>query len=165
MKLSARPLPRSFAFLPAIGLCLMLADAGCGFGRGNKRPASSLSTQDRTTLDDYEQIRVALATDDLRDAKAAAGSLVAALKPADAHAPAPATLSAAEEVADGFALDRTRQAFKKLSAKIIPLAQGVEGFYVMTCPLPSAGDWVQRTTDPDNPYLGKIMHGYGELKK
>lgn len=165
MKLFARPLPRSAAFLALAGFCLMLVNAGCGFGRGNARPASSLSAGDRTTLDGYEQIRAALAADDMRAAKAAANNLVNALTPADAKAPTPATLTAARAVYDGVALDRMRQAFKPLSKKIIPIAQGVEGFYVMTCPLPSAGDWVQRTPEPDNPYLGKSMHGYGELKK
>ena len=163
MKSSVTPLPRRLVLLFAAGLCLLLANAGCGHAKG--RPASSLSERDRATLDGYEQIRAALANDNLRTAKTAASSLAALLRPADANTPAPAAYTPAEEVGSAIAIDRARQVFKTLSAKVIPLAQGVEGFYVMTCPLPSAGDWVQQKPEVDNPYLGKAIHTFGELKK
>ena len=41
---------------------------------------------------------------------------------------------------------------------MIPLASGVEGYYVMTSPVMSSGDWVQRSAQADNPYFGRAMH-------
>ena len=163
MKRFASPFSRRSVLLPVAGLCLLLTEAGCG--HASQRPASSLSERDRTTLNGYEQIRAALATDDLHAAKTAANELAAHLKPADARAPAPAALAPAEGVANAVALDRARQGFARLSTVVIPLAQGVEGFYVMTSPMPSAGDWVQQKPQVDNPYFGKDLHTSGELKK
>lgn len=165
MKSSASPLSRRFVLLLAACLGLLCANTGCGFGHAKTRPASSLSEHDRATLDLYEQIRVALAGDNLAEAKSAAKSLAALLRPSDAKTPPPAALAPAEGIGSAVALDRARQLFKTLSAKIIPLADGVEGYYVMTCALPSAGDWVQQNKDVDNPYLGKSIHTFGELKK
>ena len=51
-----------------------------------------------------------------------------------------------------------------MSALVIPKADGVQGYYIVTCDMPSCGDWVQRTADVNNPYMGKVMHDYG-LKK
>ncbi len=165
MKLSARSRVRRLpAVLIVVGLCVTLAVSGCG-RRVNTRPASSLSSQDRDALNQYEQIRAALAADDLNSARLAANGLVKLLQPADAKAPAPAALAPAKSVATAPALDRARQLFKGLSAKMIPLADGVEGYYVLTSPLPSAGDWIQQKPDSDNPYLGRAMHEYGDLKK
>ena len=161
----AFPLPRPLGAALFGSLCLLLINAGCGHGHTNSRPASSLSPTDRDTLDQYEQIRAALAKDDLRSARVAAITMAAHLKPSDAAAPAPALLAPAQGVATAPALDRARQLFKILSAKVIPLADGVEGYYVMTCPIPSSGDWIQQKAQADNPYLGKAMHEYGEVRK
>ena len=150
--------------LAVAGLCMVLAVAGCG-RHANSRPASSLSVKDRDALNQYEQIRAALAADDFNSAKLAANDLVKLLRPADANTPAPAALAPATSVATAAAMDRARQSFKALSAKMIPMADGVEGFYVLTCPMPSAGDWIQQKPDADNPYLGRTMHEYGDLKK
>ena len=146
------------------GLCVVLAMTGCGH-HANTRPASSLSAKDRDTLNQYEQIRAALAADDFNSARLAANGLVKLLQPADAKTPSPAALAPAMSVATAPAMDRARQSFKLLSAKMIPLADGVEGFYVFTSSLPSAGDWLQQKPDADNPYLGPAMHAYGDLKK
>ena len=143
---------------------MIFALSGCGH-RANMRPASSLLPKDRDALNQYEQIRAALAADDFNSAKLAANGLVKLLQPADASTPAPAALAPATGVATAPAMDRARQLFKLLSAKMIPLADGVEGFYVFTSSLPSAGDWIQQKPDADNPYLGRAMHEYGDLKK
>ena len=163
MKSSATPLPRRFVLLLAAGLCLLLAHAGCGRAKG--RPASSLSERDRATLDDYEQIRAALANDDLRTAKTAASSLAALLRPADANTPAPAAYAPAEDIDSAIAIDRARQVFKTLSAKVIPLARGVEGFLRDDLCFAVRRRLVQQKPEVDNPYLGKAIHGFGELEK
>ena len=162
---------KPFAFSPSrrlavtvpTGLCLLVMAVGCG--RANLRPASSLSPQDKTTLDQYEQIRVALAQDDLKAAKASAGAMAASLQSADPKGPGAAALGPASDISTAPAIDRARMKFKQLSAKVIPLAHGVEGYYVLTCPVLSAGDWLQHSASPDNPYFGRAMHDYGDLKK
>ena len=164
MKSSARPLPRPFAVLAAVGFGLALTVSGCS-RHADTRPASSLSEQDRAVLDDYEQIRAALAADNLLATHYPASDLVKKLTPTDTKALAPAALAPAAGIMAAPALDRARQIFKRLSAAVIPKASGVEGYYVMTCAMPSAGDWVQRSPNVDNPYFGKDMHDFGDLKK
>lgn len=136
--------------------------AGCG---GSVRPASSLSATDKLALDDYEEIRVALAADDARTAKKAAAKMVADLTPADTKAPAPPLLAPATAVADAMALDTMRQRFEKLSDQVVPMVRGLSGYYVMTSDLPNTVPWVQRTQDVDNPFTGKVLHWMGELQK
>ena len=146
-----------------VGLLLaVLRLGGCGDG---KRPASSLSDADRLALDDYEQIRAALAADNAVAAKKAAAKMVTDLTPADPKAPAPPLLEPAVGVADAIALDTMRQRFETLSDHVVPMASGVEGYYVMRSDLPNTVPWVQRTMDVDNPFFGKAMHQVGELKK
>ncbi len=147
----------------AVGfLFAILALGGCG---GGKRPASTLSDTDRRALDDYEQIRAALATDDPIAAKRAAAKMVADLTPADPKAPAPPLLEPATGVADALALDTQRQRFEVLSNRVVPLVSGVDGYYIMRSDLPNTVPWVQRSKDVDNPFFGKVMHGVGELMK
>ena len=110
-------------------------------------------------------MRAALAADEPLATKAAANRLASLLQPKDDKAPLSPAVIAARAIAAAPALDRARQQFKILSGMIIPLADGVEGYYVMTCPLPSSGDWVQRSAQADNPYLGRAMHEYGEVRK
>ena len=136
--------------------------AACGSG---KRPATSLTDADRRALDDYEQIRAALAADDAKGAKKAAVTMVAHLTPADPKAPAPPLLGPASGVADAQALDTMRQRFEKLSDSVVPMVRGIESYYVMTSDLPNTVPWVQRTKEVDNPFFGKAMHGVGELSK
>ena len=149
--------------LNAVGLLLaVLVLGGCG---GGKRPASALSDADRHALDDYEQIRAALAADDAAAAKRAANKMVADLTPADPKAPAPPLLEPAAGVADAVALDTQRQRFEILSDHVVPMVSGVEGYYIMRSDLPNTVPWVQRSQEVDNPFFGKVMHGVGELMK
>lgn len=146
----------------ALGLLLAaFALSSCG----GKRPASALTDADRHALDDYEQIRAALAADNAIAAKKAAVTMVANLTPADPKAAAPPLLAPAREVADAQALDTMRQRFEKLSNSVVPMVTGVEGYYVMTSDLPNTVPWVQRNKDVDNPFFGKAMHQVGELRK
>lgn len=139
--------------------------AGTLAGCGGTRPASSLSATDKVALDDYEQIRLALADDDARNAKRAAAKMVADLKPADDKTPAPPLLEPAAAVADATALDTMRQRFEQLSDRVVPMVRGVDGYYVMSSDLPNTVPWVQRTKEVDNPFTGKMLHWIGEPKK
>lgn len=143
------------AFLAAAAL------AGCK----DTRPASTLSAADKQALDNYEQIRVALAADDARTAKKAAAKMVADLKPADDKAPAPPLLAPADAVANASALDTMRQRFETLSDRVVPMVRGLDGYYVVTSDLPNTVPWVQRTKDVDNPFVGKALHWIGEVRK
>ena len=159
MKLLPRPVLGALRLLFLLSLLPLI---GCG-RHAATRPASSLSDKDRTLLDRYEEIREALAKDDLRSAKRAGAAMSKFLK----DAPFPGTSFAAD--ADGIgaavALDRARQSFEPMSKGIAKLADGVEGYYVFDTPIPDGAEWVQRTTQTDNPYTGKAMHDIGTLKK
>jgi hypothetical protein len=148
--------------LPATWLCSLIL-TGCG--GPSQRPASSLSERDRTVLASYEQIRAGLAQDDARAARSGALSLVATLKTSHQDADTKRLLAQTQALLDARALDLERQAFAPLSASLIPLVQGVEGYYVMTAPPGVGADWIQRTSEVDNPYLGKAMHSTGMLQK
>lgn len=149
------------ARLAALAVVVAAALAGCG----GTRPASSLSATDKQALDNYEQIRVALAADDAKTAKKAAAKMVADLKPSDDKAPAPPLLAPANAVAEALALDTMRQRFEELSNRVVPMVRGTEGYYVMTSDLPNTVPWVQQTKEVDNPFVGKVLHWMGELKK
>ena len=146
-----------------LGLSLLLPFAGCG-RHGASRPASALSTQDHTILDRYEEIRAALAIDDLRTAKHAALVLDKDLKPTP-EAPSTPLENAVQQISVAPSLDKARTAFLTLSADVIPLADGVQGYYVMESPVPDGAQWVQTSAAVDNPYVGKPMRGTGSLRK
>lgn len=138
--------------------------SACGQS-GGAAQKGSLTDANRAVMSQYEEIRAALAADDLRDAKKASARLADTLKPASPTAPASAMLEPAQSIADAPALDKARQAFKKLSAEAVRVTSGVNGYYAINCPMTPEGDWVQTNQTIDNPYMGKIMHDCGVLKK
>ena len=146
-----------------VGTLLLLALPGCG-RHGGARPASALSEKDRTILAGYEDIRAALVIDDLRSARRAAADLVKFLKPT-AKDPSTPLASAVQNLAAATDLDKARTAFSTLSNGVIPLTEGVEGYYVMESPVPAGAAWVQTTSKVDNPYVGKPMRDVGSLRK
>ncbi len=161
MKLFPRLIvPAIRAFL-ASGL-LLLALPGCG-RHAVSRPASSLSENDRAALDRYEDIRAALATDDLRGVKRAGTAMNTLLN--KAPKPAPEMVSATETIGSAPALDRARAAFEPLSAEMVKLADGVQGYYIFDTPIPAGAAWIQKTAQADNPYTGHAMHDIGTLRK
>ena len=161
MKLSLRlVLPGFRAFLLAGVLVAELS--GCGRHVAH-RPASALSEGDRTLLSRYEDIRAALASDDMRATKRAGASLAAYLKKTPGAAAELA--SEADTIAAAPALDRARQAFETMSVDMVKLAEGVDGYYVFDTPIPAGAAWVQKTAQSDNPYTGKAMHDIGTLRK
>jgi len=110
--------------------------------------AADLSAHDKQFLAGYEQIRAALAKDDLSAAQKAAAALA----------------DAGTAVAKSQSLDQARAAFAKLSDQAIHLAAGQSSLHVLHCDMANK-DWVQTSVVVGNPYLGKEMAGCGELKK
>jgi hypothetical protein len=147
--------------LPAFAIGTLLS--GCG-GHAH-RPASSLSDHERAVLADYEQIRAGLAANDSRATNRGAAALLAELKKTKASPSSPRLIAQVEPLATARALDSQREAFKEVSETLVPVAEGVDGYYIMTCPPGFTGEWIQRTPDIDNPYFGKVMHNLGTLKK
>ena len=150
----------SVARLVGILLIALVALPGCG---RHTRPASTLSEKDRTILEKYETIRAALVVDDLRTAKRAAIDLGKFLKPTP-DAPATPYDAPVQDLATASTLDKARTAFGTLSADVIPLVDGVQGYYVMDSPVPTGAEWVQSTEKVDNPYVGKPMRDVGSLR-
>ena len=140
---------------------LLCALPGCG-QHAASRPA--LTDKDRTILARYEEIRAALAIDDYRAANRAAKDLLKYLKPTD-DAPSTPLTSATQDLVAAVNMDKAHLAFRAMSVEVIPLADGVQGYYIMNSPLPSGAEWVQTTTKVDNPYVGKTMRDVGSLRK
>ena len=159
---------RSFPRLPAcalIGTMLIAVLSACHH-HANSRPISALSETEKTTLDRYEDIRAALATDDLRTAKRAGDALAESLK-ADAGAmpAAPAMLADSRAIASATTPDKAREAFKSMSAALIQTMDGVQGLYVFDSPYPAGSSWIQNQPKIDNPYVGKALHDLGSIRK
>ena len=156
-----RLLPVRAVALLCLFLPVLLGASGKPANAGAK-----LNEPDAKIMGEYEQIRAALAADDLRTAKKAASTMVESLKGSAATAaPAASWQPSAEALANVTALDRSRQIFKTMSVEAIRLTSGVPGYYVINCPMTPNGDWVQTNTVVDNPYMGKIMHDCGAVKK
>lgn len=110
-------------------------------------------------LDSYTSVSRALAADDLDAARRAAGELAATAKGDQARLAAKA-----EAVASSDSLEVAREKFKPLSEDAEKLAEGKDGYYVMTCPMAKA-DWVQKDKEVANPYYGTSMLHCGGPKK
>jgi hypothetical protein len=111
--------------------------------------AAPLDDPARHFLATYEQIRTALATDNLAAARTAAQ-----------------TIPEAEPVAAAADLTSARKAFKVLSARAVGLARGQPGFFIAHCSMfPGGADWVQTSTELSNPYWGKAMPRCGAFVK
>jgi hypothetical protein len=111
-------------------------------------------------LSAYLPIARALAADDLPAARSAAGELA---KAANTDGVTPIA-QGAEAIASARDLAAARSSFKTLSREVVPLAEGAQGFVVMTCPMAKA-DWVQSDAKVRNPYYGKTMLTCGAPKK
>lgn len=105
-------------------------------------------------LDKYVVVSSALAQDDLDAAKLAAAKL--ANEKGSLAAPA-------AQVASATSLEAARESFRVLSSQAEKLASAQPGYYVLNCPMAGA-DWVQKTKDVQNPYMGKQMSSCGSIK-
>ena len=158
-------LPRPGGFAPLLVATLLVGLLAGGCARPARKNVNAISKDDREVLAQYELIRAALTDDDLRRSRLAGEKLLKALElPGITPALAKAKPSA-KMLAETFRIDTARSAFKDLSAALIPLCDGVEGFYVVTTALVPDGVWVQTTREIGNPYLGRAMPAYGEIKK
>ncbi len=110
--------------------------------------AADLSENDKKFLTGYEQIRAALAADNLADAKKAAAVL----------GEEGASLAKSDSIASA------RKEFTTLSERAIKLAAGQEGYYVVNCPMLKK-DWVQTSDKIANPYAGSSMLTCGVIRK
>jgi hypothetical protein len=136
-----------------------------GCSRGATKPVSSISAPDLELLAQYESVRAALANDDVRKAHVAGEKL---LKAMDAPGVSPSlvkTKNAARILAESYRIDVLRSAFKEVSAALVPISEGVDGYFIVTTDLVTDGVWVQTTREVSNPYLGRSMALYGEIKK
>lgn len=118
----------------------------CGLSLGAS-PAE-LSEADKQFLSAYEQVRIALADDDLVNARAEAADLGGD--------------GAAIEWSDTLA--DAREAFAVVSLKAVRLAKGRPGYYVAYCAKIDK-EWVQTSTKISNPYGGRDMLTCGEIRK
>ncbi len=163
MEMNRPRLSARFFSVAAATVCLPLLLGACG--KSGAVAQNNLSDTDRAVMSQYEEVRAALAADDLRSAKQASNKMATALKPTTPAAPASPLLGSAEAIASAPALDKARQVFKTMSVDAIHLTAGVKGYYVINCPMTPNGDWVQTSDAVSNPYLGKIMHDCGVVKK
>lgn len=135
-----------------IGLCLA---AFIVFGSRPHR----LTEEDRALLARYEEIRSALAHDDLEAAKRAATAMQ------EQWNDRPVVADASRQLAESDALETARLAFSVISKQAVELAARNDGYYVMWCAMPCPmkcspcltdrmGRWVQRAPVPENPFMG-----------
>ena len=109
--------------------------------------AAELSESDKYFLAGYEQLRVALVTDDLAKANQLAESLT----------------NSGIEVSKSETLERARAEFARISEIAIKLTAGQPGYYTVHCPMLNK-DWVQTSKQIGNPYTGKRMPECGTIK-
>ena len=129
-----------------------------------------LTAEERAMLQQYESIRLALAQDDLVGAQSAALQLSGSFSGNEKIS------NAARAVVNSASLDTARDVFKRLSDKVIPLARGNDGYFIVgcpmgTCPAPCVNcqmsrfsDWVQSTATVGNPFLGTAGQRCGAVK-
>ncbi|MBN8708042.1 MAG: DUF3347 domain-containing protein [Verrucomicrobia bacterium] len=109
-----------------------------------------------TVLDNYTAVSTALAQDNLSAAKSAATTLAEGAK-------GTALAEHASALVKSDSLATAREHFKAISEEAVKLADGKAGYYVFTCPMVKA-EWVQKTKEVQNPYMGKEMLGCGSIK-
>ena len=125
----------------------------------------ALTKNDVSFLSNYEQVRVALAADNLKGAKAAARPISTESEPFG---------SAATRLMASGTLDSARNEFKVLSDHAVMLARNQPGFFTMQCtppcpmhcvqcPMEHFGKWVQQTPQVTNPYMGSAGLGCGRI--
>lgn len=129
-----------------------------------------LTAEERAMLQQYESIRLALAQDDLALAQTSASQL------SESFAGDRKIAAAARHVAGAPSLEAARDGFKILSEKVIPLARGNDGYFILGCPMgtcripcvrcPMArySDWVQSEATTANPFLGAAGRSCGVVR-
>ena len=130
--------------------------------------SAPLDADSKSYLTQYENVRAALAADDLASAKKAAGEIAKQLSAmVKDHPRAEPAADAATKLASAESLAAAREAFKPLSKRAVHLVANQEGYYVANCPMVAGGegDWVQTSKKISNPYFGKAMLTCGSIKE
>ncbi|RME67827.1 MAG: DUF3347 domain-containing protein [Verrucomicrobia bacterium] len=153
------------AVLSIAGISLASADCGsCGAGQKADVAANDADGKCASGCCDllkaYEGVATALAHDDFEGAKKAAHK-VAHFGECDGNEKLTALAMKVEKAPD---IAAAREAFKAVSAAVIPLTENAGEHYVMTCPMAKA-DWIQTTKDVANPYFGSSMLKCGSVKR
>ncbi len=110
--------------------------------------ANELAPEEKQFLAKYEEIHVALAADNLANAKKAATGLG----------------DEGKLLAQTESIITARREFETLSGHAIQLTSGQSGYYVVNCPMLKK-DWVQTSEKISNPYAGVSMLTCGVVKK
>ncbi len=121
----------------------------------------------QTVFEEYIKVQNGLAEDSIQKAKAAATSLVQALRNDADDALPPQISQQASALADARDLAAARAAFKPLSESLIKYAKSsgvTPGAYVeVYCSMAKAG-WLQSDKAVKNPYYGNSMLTCGQVK-
>ena len=160
----AAPLVFLRRLLPGLVAAFALALAACGSGTKPKTGAP-LAEADRAVMKQYDEVRMGLASDDLRHVRLAAEKMRKALEAPGVSAQWDAkALAAAKGLEQISRLDAARTAFRDVSLAAIAVCGDVEGYYVFDGGFTASSEWVQSSKEPGNPYAGRAMAGYGEIK-
>jgi hypothetical protein len=100
-------------------------------------PAFATATDGTEMPDARTAVSAALAAD-VDSVKEAAKELAATASDAQLE-----LAKKAKGVASSDSLEKAREKFDPLSEDAVKLAEGKEGYFVMTCPM-TAGDWIQK---------------------
>ena len=130
-----------------------------------------LTANERVMIQQYDQVRAALADDDLAKARAAASSLLEVSRDDTRIQQAALTLSQAES------LRAARVLFSRISSRVIKLVSGNDGYYRVGCSMPGGcpaecqpcdtigfGDWIQTSPVVQNPFMGRAHPDCGTIK-
>ncbi len=110
-------------------------------------------------LDVYVEVATALAADDLQTAREASTRLAeSAVESRETD-----LSKQASAVSEASTIDNAREKFKEVSASVITIAKGKEGYYIMNCPMTENGNWVQKDPQVANPYFGESMLHCGSI--
>lgn len=135
------------ALLGALALIPAVLNAG---DHRHGAQATDLTVPQRKFLSNYEDVRAALAADDLEAAKRSAAKI--------------SESQAAMQLSRAPTLNAARVAFKKMSSEALRIAEDRAGYFVAHCPM-ALSDWLEVTTKISNPYLGRRMSNCGTIKK
>jgi hypothetical protein len=119
----------------------------------------------KSVYDSYLKIEASLAADSMNEVVRNADTIVKAVR-GDAKALPPEVASEAADIAKASDLASARAAFKSLSHSLILYLHGhnVSDAYIeIYCPM-AKGYWLQTDKNVKNPYFGKAMLEYGEIK-
>jgi len=134
--------------------------ASAGHGHAAHAPAGNEAHADHM-LEGYAVVSTALYKDDLAAAKKAASGMVKH----DKHS---AMAKHAQAIADSKNIKTARIHFKMLSDVAIPVAKKEKTMHQMHCPMAAGGkgaDWLQKSAEVQNPYMGARMPHCGALVK